>query len=40
MPDAIELATDAVRDDEARIGSDVLGALGLDELDAGAAENG
>jgi len=37
MPDAAELATDAVRGAEARLGADVLGALGVD---AGAAENG
>jgi len=35
MPDAAELAADAGRTDESRIGSDVLGALGLDRPDAG-----
>ena len=39
MPDAVELAADAVRDDGARIGSDVLAALGLDEPDAAWVEN-
>jgi chemotaxis signal transduction protein len=34
MPDAAELAADSVRAAESLIGSDVLGALGLDELDA------
>ena len=39
MPDAVELEADAVRDDGARIGSDVLAALGLDEPDAAWVEN-